>query len=220
MIKLLFLVLTAYACYGQKVVHTSYHIVAVNGSWDLTSNPSRAQFSIGNKNIQALFIKNFKLTAERLHRVRRGFVELEFTVREDSKIDSVKFIKRDEPTNDVEAARLLSLTDGAWRPAVLEGKTVPEKMLIRFFFSDNAEKKSSDKDIEKAKKFFEKRSYNDCLRYCEQVLAINPFDTEMLKLKSLAFSEQGKHEEACEILRLAKKYYASDIDDIMRNNCK
>ena len=144
--------------YGQNVVHTSNHILAVNGSWDINRDPKRAQFVSGNRNIQALFINNYQLTLERIHRVKSGFVELEFVVKSDGKLDSINFIKHDDYINDLEAVRLLVLTDGAWRPGRIDGNKLSEKMIIRYYFSDNAKEKNVDKKMVKANDSFAKNS--------------------------------------------------------------
>jgi hypothetical protein len=205
--------------YGQKVVHTSNHILTINGSWDLSKDPKRAQFVSGNKNIQTLFIKNYKLTMERINRVKSGIVELQFIVKSDGKLDSIEFIKHDDNINDLEAIRLLSLTDGAWRPGQVDGKKLSEKLVIRYFFSDNAKEKSADKKILKAREAFDKASFDNCVKYCNQALEVNPFDTDVLKLKGISLLKLGKRNESCEVLNLASNYYAENIEELVSSSC-
>lgn len=206
--------------YGQNVVHTSNHILAVNGSWDINRDPKRAQFVSGNRNIQALFINNYQLTLERIHRVKSGFVELEFVVKSDGKLDSINFIKHDDYINDLEAVRLLVLTDGAWRPGRIDGNKLSEKMIIRYYFSDNAKEKNVDKKMVKANDSFAKNSFDDCIRYCNQALEINPFETEALKLKGISLFRIGRKDESCEVLKLAQSYYAENIEVLVSNSCE
>ena len=213
------LVIISNLSFGQKVVHNSNHILVINGSWDLTKNSERAQFVSGNQSIQTLFINEFQVVLGRLNRTRQGIVELEFVVKDDGKIDSVKFVKHDDPINDLEAARLLSLTDGAWRPGQINGVRISEKMLMRFYFSDNAKSKSPIKLISKATEYFEKKSFDNCIKYCNEALELNPFDIQSLKLKSLSLIELGFKDEACETLNLAKNYYATDVEEYLRDNC-
>ena len=205
---------------GQKVVHTSNHILAINGSWDLSKDPKRAQFVSGNRNIQALFTRNFQLTMTRINRVKSGIVELQFIVKEDGKLDSVEFLKHDDSINDLEAIRLLSLTDGAWRAGQVNGTKVNEKLIIRYFFSDNAKEKNAEKKISKAKESFDNGSFENCIKYCNQALEINPFETEILKLKGISLLQLGQKTESCEVLTLAQSYFAENIEELVLKSCK
>jgi tetratricopeptide (TPR) repeat protein len=217
---LFFALISINPSFGQNVVHTSNHILAVNGTWDLTMDSQRAQFVSGNKNIQSWLTRNFRLTLQRMHRVKSGFVELEFLIKVDSKIDSIKFIKHDDAINDLEALRLLGLTDGAWRTGQIDGERISEKIVIRFYFYDGAEENSPDKNIAKAKGSFENGSFSNCVKYCDKALKINPFEIKALKMKSLALIKQGKSDEACEVFELTKKYYPEYVDELISNSCQ
>lgn len=205
---------------GQRVVHTSNHILAVNGSWDVQKNPQRAQFASGNKNIQALFINNYQVKRERMQRVQSGIVELRFIVKPDGKIDSIEFLKHDDATNDLEAVRLLSLTDGAWRPGQVDGKKISEELTIRYFFSDNAKDKNLEKQLSRARESFDKDSFESCIKYCDQALEINPFETEVLKLKGISLLKLGKKTESCETLMMAQRYYAENVQELISTSCE
>jgi len=197
----------------------SHHILAINGSWDLTRDPTRAHFVSENKNIQRLFISNYKLTLTRIHRKKIGFVELEFTVKVDGKLDSIEFIKHDDSINDEEAVRLLSLTDGAWRPGKIDGQKVSERMIIRYYFFDGSEESSADKNILKAKESFNKEAFVQCVAFCDQALRVNPFDTEVLKLKGTSLLKLGYKDASCTTFNLAKHYYAENIDELISMSC-
>lgn len=142
-----------------------------------------------------------------------------FTVKIDGKIDSIEFIKHDDSINDVEAVRLLSLTDGAWRPGRIDGQRISERMIIRYYFFDNSKESSADKNISKAKKSYNKNSFEQCVNFCDQALEVNPFATEVLKLKGISLLKLGLKNESCETLNLAKHYYAENIDELISESC-
>ncbi|MFD1185765.1 energy transducer TonB [Pontibacter rugosus] len=65
---------------------------------------------------------------------KEGVVEIVFDVNEDGTVSKLNIKRGLEPLLDKEALRIVALTSGKWRPAILNGKNVkaPHKLPIRF----------------------------------------------------------------------------------------
>lgn len=189
------------------------------GTWDQTNNPERAQFISGNNNIETLFNKNFEITMERIRRVNKSFVELSFVVTEEGKLDSVVFLEHSDKLNDFEAVRLLSMTDGAWRPGVIGDKRVREKIYLKYFFYDNAKTIKVDKIRMKAEESFKKNEFEKSFSFSNDILKVSPFDIEAIKIKFSSLIKLQRQEEACYGLESVKTYIPATFKELAASYC-
>jgi len=197
------------------------YFIVVNGSWDLSLDPSRAQFKGNNRFLDGFLRYNFIPPPEALRTKAKGMAVLKFRVTPTGELEDIELTNKIGAGYDGEAVRLLKLTREDWKPGFLKNRNVADSITLRiYFYSDRKDDSDWDYHFQRAQKYYHRGKFDRGLAHINRALDFNPFRKEFILLKGRILEAKQNLQGACDCWKDITTYWEESFDDLGLTQCE
>lgn len=203
--------------------------VSIQGSWDLDKNTSRCQFGGNNVLLYPYFGNSARTLNRSMIRTRfneelkifSGLGEINFKVTEEGKIDSIEIIRSLGYMCDTTVTNIIKSTEGKWRAAQVDGKTVPESVTLWYSMYIGPKKQNSLAEcLVQSKSLIEQNKLKKALELIDIALEYDRLNMEAIKLKAQILDMLGKNQDACDLINISYKYNYKKLTEDKKRFCR
>ncbi len=196
-------------------------LTSLQGTWDKTKSPTRAQFGGNNILLNSYFgsfSKEYRILASELNTT----AELIFKIDTLGNVDSVVFAKTfGNPNLDNMIKNIVESTAGKWRAGQIDGKKVSEYNRIWIhIYADYKDKMTLVEFIAEASKQIENEQYEKAVKNLDKALRYDELNINATKLKGQCLIKLKQKEKACELWNSFRKYETLEIENLLIESCE